>query len=134
MLIISSKRRRRSTWVIAILGLIIVLGGGFAWLTSIINDAPAATLQSDPLVLISSGPTIAMSEKEGTLRMMASGRWAVCRPGREPVEITSGELFCVEVDGELQLTRMESTANGRYYTIDGYPLRDGLRAAIGEHG
>jgi hypothetical protein len=21
-----------------------------------------------------------------------------------------------------------------YYTVDGYPLRDGLRAAIGEHG
>ena len=38
-----------------------------------------------------------MSEKEGTLRMMASGRWAVYRPGRLPVEITSGELFRVEV-------------------------------------
>jgi hypothetical protein len=47
-----------------------------------------------------------MSDKEGTLRMMASGRWAICRPGREPVEITSGELFRVEVDGELKLTRL----------------------------
>jgi hypothetical protein len=45
VLIISLKRRRRSTWVIAILGLIIVLGGGFAWLTSIINDAPPADPQ-----------------------------------------------------------------------------------------
>jgi hypothetical protein len=37
-----------------------------------------------------------MSEKEGTLRMMASGRWAIYRPGRLPVE-----------------------------SIDGYPLYDG---------
>jgi hypothetical protein len=25
-------------------------------------------------------------------------------------------------------------ANRQYYSIDGYPLRDGLRAAIGEDG
>jgi hypothetical protein len=50
-----------------------------------------------------------MTDKEGILRMMASGRWAIYRPGRSPVEITSGELFRVEVAGakELQLTRME---------------------------
>jgi hypothetical protein len=77
-----------------------------------------------------------MSDKEGTLRMMASGRWVVCRPGREPVEITSGEMFRVEVAGKgLHLTRMEyDHADRQYYSIDGYPLRDGLRAAIGEHG
>ena len=56
-----------------------------------------------------------MSEKEGTLRMMASGQWAVCRPGETPHEITSGDLFHIEFAGK-----------------DGYPLRDGLRAAIGE--
>jgi hypothetical protein len=49
-------------------------------------------------------------------------------------------LFHVEVAGakELQLTRMEYRhlpgGDGAYYSIDGYPLRDGLRAAIGEHG
>jgi hypothetical protein len=48
-----------------------------------------------------------MNEKEGTLRIMPSGRWAVCRPGREPVEITSGERFRVEFLGEMRLTRME---------------------------
>ena len=69
---------------------------------------------------------------EGTLRKMPSGRWAVCRPEREPIEITSGELFSVEVDGELKLTRMEYDEG--YYSIDAYPLRDGLRAAIGERG
>jgi hypothetical protein len=72
-----------------------------------------------------------MSENEGTLRMMASGRWAIYRPGRLPVEITSGELFRVEVGGELKLTRMEYDHDGRrYYSINGYLLRDGLRAAL----
>jgi hypothetical protein len=48
-----------------------------------------------------------MSDKEGTLRMMASGRWAIYRPGRVPVEITKGELFRVQVADakELQLIR-----------------------------
>jgi hypothetical protein len=72
------------------------------------------------------------SDKEGTLRMMASGRWAVCRAGREPVEITSGERFRVEVADELKLTRMGY--DDGYYSVDGYPLFDGLRAAIVEHG
>jgi hypothetical protein len=44
-----------------------------------------------------------MTEKEGTLRMMASGRWAVCRPGREPVEIMIGDLFRIEFAGKLHL-------------------------------
>ena len=48
-----------------------------------------------------------MTEKEGVLRLQPSGRWAVCRPGREPVEIASGGLFRIEVDGELKPTRME---------------------------
>jgi hypothetical protein len=50
-----------------------------------------------------------MSAKEGILRLMASGRWAVYRISRLPVEITSGELFRVEVAGAkgLQLARME---------------------------
>ena len=72
---------------------------------------------------------------EGTLRMMPSGRWAVCRPEREPIEIMSGELFSVEVADAsgLQLTRMEYGQGDGYYSVDGYPLFDGLRAAIGEH-
>jgi hypothetical protein len=45
-------------------------------------------------------------------------------------------LFRVEVAGVtgLQLTRMEYSHDepGGYYSVDGYPLRDGLRAAIGE--
>ena len=81
-----------------------------------------------------------MSEKDRTLRMTSSGRWAVCRPWRAPVEIKSGELFHVEVAGAsgLQLTRMGSsivpTRQGSwravYYSVDGYPLRNGMRAAV----
>jgi hypothetical protein len=67
--------------------------------------------------------------------MMPSGRWAVCRPGREPVEITSGELFRVEVVGVEELARMDYDHDRRqYYSVHRYPLRDGLRAAIGEKG
>jgi hypothetical protein len=78
-----------------------------------------------------------MSTKEGILRMMASGQWAIYRPGRLPVEITSSELFRVGVAGVegLQLTRMEyDHATRQYYSVDGYPLRDGLRAAIVGYG
>jgi hypothetical protein len=73
-----------------------------------------------------------MSEKEGTLRMQSSRRWAVCRPGCEPVEITSGGLFRVEVDGKLQVWRMEYDHGGRgYYAVGGPELRSGMRAATG---
>ena len=47
----------------------------------------------------------------------------------------SGELFRVEVDGKLEVTYMEfahdGQGGGEYYSIDGYHLGDGLRAAIG---
>ena len=72
-----------------------------------------------------------MTENTGILLVLPSGRWAVCRPGREPVEITSGALFWIEVDDELRLTRMEHMQGKGYYSVDGYTLRDGLRAAIG---
>ena len=89
-----------------------------------------------------------MTEKEGILQMQPSGRWAVFRTGRAPVEITSGELFRIEVAGELKVTRMEfrhltgpmkgreyrGSVGGEYYSIDGYHLTNGLRAAIGEAG
>jgi hypothetical protein len=72
-----------------------------------------------------------MSGKEGILRIQPSGRWAVCRPGRDPVEITSGDVIRVEVDGELRPTRVVHVWGEGYYSVDQYPLRDGLRAAIG---
>jgi hypothetical protein len=86
-----------------------------------------------------------MTDKEGTLRLQSTGRWAICRPGREPFELHSGAVFRVAVPGKegLQLTRMElrhkETVGGvvqlaGYYSIEGHVLRDGLRAAIGVEG
>ena len=66
-------------------------------------------------------------EKVGILRKQASGRWAIFRPGHEPVEITSGELFRVEAHGELRVTRMEHLYGEGYYSIAG----DGMRPANG---
>jgi hypothetical protein len=43
-------------------------------------------------------------------------------------------LFRVEVAGAtgLQMTRMEyNHAGRRYYSVDGFPLRDSLRAELG---
>jgi hypothetical protein len=80
-------------------------------------------------------------DKGGTLLMQPSGRWAVCGPGRDPVEIASGEVFMIEVPGaypEMQRTRMEflqhEEGGGEYFSVDGYRLADGLRAAIGAEG
>jgi hypothetical protein len=86
------------------------------------------------------------SENEGILQLQASGRWAVCRPNRRPVEVTSGDVFRIQVDDMpgLQVTRMEFRyfrgpmkgcalrgLTGEYYSVHGYWLRNGLRAAIG---
>ena len=48
-----------------------------------------------------------MSDKEGALRMQSNRRWAIVRPGRAPYELTSGDVFRVEVDGKLLIIRME---------------------------
>jgi hypothetical protein len=68
--------------------------------------------------------------------MMPSGLWDVCRPGEAPHEITAGDLFLIEFAGNLQLTRMKFRHSPRrgYNCVDGDPLCDGLRAAIGEDG
>jgi hypothetical protein len=72
-----------------------------------------------------------MLQREGTLHLQASGRWAIIRPGHEPFELTSGDVFRVEVDAKLQITRMGHLRGEGYYSVDGYKLRDGMRAAIG---
>jgi hypothetical protein len=72
-----------------------------------------------------------MSAKEGTFRLQPSGRWAIVRPGREPIEINSGDVFRLEVGGELRPTRMEHQWGEGYYCIDGYKLRNAMRAAVG---
>jgi hypothetical protein len=37
MLIVSSKRRGKPLWVLAVLGLVLVLGG-FVWMTAVVDD------------------------------------------------------------------------------------------------
>jgi hypothetical protein len=67
---------------------------------------------------------------EGTLNRMQSGRWAVCRSGMNPIEIKSGDAFSVEVGGRMRPTRMQFVDDRGYYSVDGYALKSGLRAAI----
>jgi hypothetical protein len=64
---------------------------------------------------------VAMSDKEGVLRMIASGRWTIYRPGRLPVEITSGELFRVEVAKCLGLELRPGEAPGSYTIAHPHP-------------
>ena len=79
-----------------------------------------------------------MTDKEGILQIQPSGRWAVCRPGRAPVEITSGELKPTRMEFHHFTGPMKGREYrgqpGKYYSVDGYHLRDGARAAIGEEG
>jgi hypothetical protein len=43
-----------------------------------------------------------MTEKEGVLQMQPSGRWAICRPGERPHELKEGDVFQIEVAGQLR--------------------------------
>jgi hypothetical protein len=79
------------------------------------------------------------SDKEGILCMLPSGRWAVCRPGQAPVEITSGEVFRVEdpakeglahharseqdATGRRTVVQIQQVADARYFDAAGYPGR-----------
>jgi hypothetical protein len=73
---------------------------------------------------------------EGTLIMQPSGLWAIQVQGREPANILAGEVFLLEVQGhrQMQQTRMVfrrfEEGYGEYYSVDGYELRDGLRAGF----
>jgi Domain of unknown function (DUF5348) len=66
---------------------------------------------------------------------LSNRRWAIVRRGRPLYELTSGDVFSVEVDGKLVTTRMEFAHSrlmgGEYYSADGQELRSGMRAAIG---
>ena len=83
-----------------------------------------------------------MSIKEGTLHMQPPGRWAICCPGHEPVEIAPGDAFLIEVpgrrEGDLSPTRMRcrdfDVGIRSWYCEPPYLLGEGMRAAIGEPG
>jgi hypothetical protein len=75
----------------------------------------------------------------GRLKKNTLGRWEIVRNGHEPYELSSGSTFFVETNtGALRMTRIESRqflgplTGGmcrEYYSVDGYQLADGLRAA-----
>jgi len=54
--------------------------------------------------------------------------------GCEAVEITSGEVFLLEVNGVMKRTGMEyrhlGGGRGEYHSIDDYTLCDGMRAGF----
>ena len=78
----------------------------------------------------------------GTLKFNPHGRWEISREGRQPYELSSGDMFLLEVDGVLRLTSIEFRhftgppkgreyrgQAGEYHSVDGYRLAHGLRAA-----
>ena len=79
-----------------------------------------------------------MSEKEGILRMLSSGQWAIAVPGREPVPIVAVEIFLLEVQGERRMMRVRmERKEGAWYAVVNWrhpkrrvELRDGLRAGF----
>ena len=69
---------------------------------------------------------------QGPLAMSVWGKWQIC-VGTARHEISSGEVILLDVsgDGEWKRTRIEhSKSEGGYYSVDGYPLRDGMLAAL----
>ena len=75
-----------------------------------------------------------MPTKEGTLRQQPAGGWAIVAPGQSPVAIIAGEVFELEVAGEMKLARMDRREHVdgvvEWSTAQGYPLREGLRAGF----
>jgi hypothetical protein len=67
---------------------------------------------------------------------LPAGGWAIAGPGRSPVAIIRGEVFYLEIAGEMKLARMECRrrmdGSEERFTVQGYNLRDGLRAAFFE--
>src|SRR5262245_11518940 len=80
-----------------------------------------------------SGPSV----DRGSLWLNPVGRWEI-RPRRDrfnvqrPLhEITSGDVIYLDVGGEWKLTRIEYDHQAQaYVSVDGYPLRDGIEAAL----
>lgn len=73
-------------------------------------------------------------ERIGRLRPQANGYWGIEYAEKRPDEIHSGDMIYLEIPGgnALLLTRIEYDHGKRnFYSVDGYPLRDGARASFG---
>ncbi len=70
-----------------------------------------------------------MQVKVGKLTKVDTGRWAI-RYSAEKYDydqITSGDVFEIQILGVWQTVRMESS-NGEYYATPKVPLKEGLSA------
>lgn len=70
-----------------------------------------------------------MEHKIGKLTKVDTGRWAIrySDETHDYDEITSGDVFEIQVLGVWKTVRMESS-NGEYYAIPEVPLKEGLAA------
>ena len=67
-----------------------------------------------------------MSEREGKLTKVDTGRWAIrySDEKHDYDEITSGDVFELNILGVWHKVMMESS-NGEYYSVPKFPLKDG---------
>lgn len=65
----------------------------------------------------------------GILRLNNIGRWEIVWSDGSIVELICGDVFEIETDFGMRKTRMEEIM-GNYYTVDGFTLKDGLKATI----
>jgi len=77
----------------------------------------------------------------GRLIPLETGYWGICysqdKGEKKPDEIHSGDSLYLEVSGgdALLLTRIEYDHGKRnFYSVDGYPLKVGARAALAGMG
>lgn len=70
-----------------------------------------------------------MDERTGKLTKVDAGRWAIrySDEKHDYDEITSGDVFEIQVLGVWHKVRMES-AGGEYYSIPRQPLKEGMAA------
>lgn len=68
-----------------------------------------------------------MDERIGKLTKVETGRWAIRYGEYDCNEITSGDVFEIQILGVWHTVRMESS-NGEYYATPKVPLKEGLSA------
>ena len=70
-----------------------------------------------------------MDDKTGKLSKVDTGRWAIRYSDEKSDydEITSGDVFEIQILGVWKTVRMESS-NGEYYSVPLLPLKEGLSA------
>ncbi len=65
---------------------------------------------------------------EGKLFVGPNGRWEIDIPDQESIELTSGSIVEVEIQGHWIITAIECDMDGYYAVVRGVKLYDGMRA------